>query len=420
MYIKKTSDKLINMLIIFTIFDAYSIFFIKDFTITVGIFIIGIVCILKIIDFKNFRIGYKYNLTNKVAYIMIIYCMFNFLINNGKITSLVYTIFFLTFLILSYRQVEESEFERIIDIYIYITSILSIYAIYQFLGRSYGWPLSNLYYEPIMQKGYNWSNSISFGGKIFFRANAIYKEPSLLSQYTALSICFLYIKFWNEKNKVFLILIVIDMIAIILSFAGTGILVLLVFFTFRIFSWIKSHKRKFNLKNCLFIFFIICITILSIKIFQNNIYLQTFLNRKNEIFSNTSSGGIRFVGPFIALRESLQNNFFLGNGIGNRLMFIENLRLGISTVSSQSTLPRVGIDLGIIGLINFLLILFSLLLFDKRKNLNNKYYFTIALFCFIQLFNGEYFLSVTYWAFVYFINIKINLKNYNNNCDILG
>lgn len=406
MDLKNISNKLISTLFIFTIFDVYSFLSIRDFEITTGIFIMIVVYLLKIIDIRSYIV--EFNFTNIMAYIMIVYCMLNFLFQGGQATSLIYISFFLIFLILSYREIDEDEFQNIVNKYIYITSIVALYAIYQSFARTYGWSFAELYFEPIMQHGYNWTNSIYLGGVLFWRSNGIYKEPSFLSQYTALAICFLHIKFWKEKKKIYLVLMIIDIIAIILSFSGTGILVLFTFAIYRSFYWIKFNRSKLKAIKCISILSIITFGVVFL---QNNIYVQYFYSRISEISTNSASGGMRFIGPFIALKESLKNNFFMGVGVGRRIDFVENLSLGFNTLTSQSTLARIGIDLGIFGMLFFIIILVSLFLFDKKKNLYNEYYTTILIFCFIQLFNGEYFLSVTYWAFIYFINVTIKKRN---------
>ncbi|MBC2397114.1 hypothetical protein [Clostridium tetanomorphum] len=390
---------IINYLIIFAIFDAYSYNINDTFGITLVLFSIGLIFVTSFVYLKN--IGIIKNKLTLCVILCIMYLLVNFILNGGKITSLLFLIFYLLFLMISYRKVKVNEFNKIVNVYIVVTTILSVYGIYQFFGRLNNWPLVDLYFENMMNKGFNWSNQTIIFNKLVWRSNAIYKEPSFFSQFTALTCYFCYLKFIYEKNNVFILILLINLLGLILSFAGTGVLIL---FSFFVFELLFRYKSKFRTKILYFMIFIIFIGILSCFLDINK-FIEYFISRTNEIFNNRSSGGIRFIGPFIALKESLKENFFIGNGIGSRIEFIEGLGLSISTISAQSTVARIGIDLGMIGIVFwFILIYFSV----NKKNLWNKYYVGFIIFILVQMFNGEYFLSTSYWPFLYFINCSIS------------
>ena len=129
------------------------------------------------------------------------------------------------------------------------------------------------------------------------------------------------------------------------------------------------------------------------------------INRVYEVIEGRNSGGMRYVGPFKLLLLSLEQHPILGFGPGTREMVYKKLAKGIViTENIDSTIPRIGIEIGVIGIVLWLMFIFYLI---NKDSLNNKYYYAITIFILVQLFNGDQFLSSVYWPFLYFLNCKI-------------
>jgi len=394
---RKTLDKIINILFIVSIFEAYKISDFYEFPLTLVIILMGIAYIMgSILLFKNAISG---NI-NLIVLIFIIYAVINFTINDGsELTSLFLLIFFFSFIWISKRDVYTDIFEKYISVYIKVTSIISFYAIYQIFARALNLPFADIIFENNMVTGYNWTNYIFYGGTLLYRSNGIYREPSILSQYTALTIIFIIIKMKNgDKRYIFALLI--NIIAFLVSFSGSGFLVLAFWILFNIKFSIKKVIKSFPFINILGAF------ILAIAYFYKfDFGINYFLGRTNEVFNNKLSGGARYRGPFELLRISLEKSPLFGFGPGTREFIKLNLGLFINVgIHIDSTIPRIGIELGIIGIFLWIIFIISIL---KAENFKNKYYYALVIFIFIQMFNGEYFLSTTYWPFLYLINCKL-------------
>ena len=262
-----------------------------------------------------------------------------------------------------------------------------------------------------MIKGFNWTNPIWISGKKFIRVNSIYREPSFYSQFTALGVILLISKFIKEKRVSLkeLIYVIINLIGIILSFSGTGLIILGIYIIYAFLFEIKNIEKKIKIIFILSsVLIVLLILSLLIGVNNKNDIMMYFLNRLSEVFNNSGSGGIRFVGAFETLKESLGSRTLIGYGIGSRQTFFNKYALDIhGTETIDSTIPRIGVELGIIGIILWLSFLCTFI----NRNISNIYYRCILLFIFIQMFNGDYFLQITNWIFIYFINCKIQFIN---------
>ncbi|MGL4730499.1 MAG: hypothetical protein ACRCW0_02815, partial [Clostridium sp.] len=348
------------------------------------------------------------NKRNFVSLIFIFYIMFNFLINYkySELSSLILSIFFVGSIIFTYRTIDEEKFNKYIRIYISIVTVLSIYGIYQFIGRINGWAFSDLYIEGHMIQGFNWTNPIWLNGNVFYRVNSIYREPSFYSQFTALGIIFIFAQIKKDKkiNSKNICFIIINLLGMCLSFSGTGFLILIPFFIYYFFIEDASFSKI--TKNLIIMIFLFIILIIILHIVNaDNTIIEYFISRISEVTNNTGSGGIRFISAFENMKTVLEAKPLFGYGIGSRDIIFNNFSMNIKQV--DSTLPRIGMELGVLGLVFW--ILFLMTYFDKN-NMKNKFYKYIVFFLIIQLFNGDYFLQITNWIFLYFINCKIVTK----------
>lgn len=400
-----------SLLIVGTLFQAYTIFTIVGFEMDVAmicIILADLIFIIKLVKPKN-------NKRNYISLIFIFYIMFNFLINYkySELSSLILSIFFIGSIIFTYRSIDEETFNEYIKIYIGIVTVLSIYGIYQFIGRINGWFFSDLYMEGHMIQGFNWTNLIWLNGNVFYRVNSIYREPSFYSQFTALGIIFILGKIKNESKIKFkdILFIIINLVGMILSFSGTGFLILIPFIIYYFF--IEDFNFTKIIKNLILLIFSLIIVLIILHIFKlDNTIIKYFFSRIGEVTNNTGSGGIRFASAFENMKTVLESNPLLGYGIGSRDSIFNVFSMNIKKV--DSTLPRIGMELGLLGIMIWGLFLATY--FDK-SNMKNKFYKYILFFLIIQLFNGEYFLQITNWIFLYFINCKIVFNNSANKIE---
>lgn len=403
-------DTYINsLLIIGTIFQSYMLFEVLGFEMTLPMIFIMVADFIFIIKL----IKPKCNIRNIISIVFIIYIMFNYLINYeySELGSMVLSIFFIGSVIFTSRNINEDKFNKYVKIYVIIATILSVYGIYQFIGRSNNLPFTDLSFEGYMVRGFNWTNPIWISGNKFIRINAIYREPSFYSQFTALAIIFIISNMINNKlNYKKIVAIIINLIGMVLSFSGTGFIILGIFMIYIFLFEMKNINKK--IKYILVGIGLGILFIIINLIIPNNALLEYFISRFNEISNNSGSGGIRFVGAFDTLIESLKINPFLGHGIGSREIFFNKYASHIhGTPNIDSTIPRIGVELGLIGICLWILFMISFI----NRNTKNIYYRCIVLFLFVQLINGDYFLQITNWIFIYFINCNINFEIYKEN-----
>lgn len=404
-YLFKRDTYINSILIIVMLFQSYKIFNVGSFEMGIPMICIIIVDLIFIIKLTKPR----YNMTNFISVIFIIYILFNYLINYkySELNSMILSIFFIGSIITTYREISSEKFNKYIQLYIVIATILSIYGIYQFLGRINGWIFSDLYIDGYMINGFNWTNPIWLNGNIFYRVNAIYREPSFYSQFTALAIIFIFSNLKENSGKTIknIIFILINLIGMVLSFSGTGFLILVPFLIYYLFIEGASFDKV--IKNIILVIVFSIIFIVGMYMFNiGDTIIEYFMERFGEILNNTGSGGIRFASAFENMAIVLKNNPLLGYGIGSRESIFDLFSMIVRKV--DSTIPRIGMELGMMGII--LWILFYTTYFNKN-NVKNRFYKYILIFLIIQLFNGDYFLQITNWAFLYFLNCKIIIDN---------
>ena len=163
--------------------------------------------------------------------------------------------------------------EAHIELFSMIMNAMAIYGIYQFFGRIFSLPFCDLIIEGHMVPGFNWSNSIYSFGIIVERSNAIFREPSFFSQFLAMNILIYANKLLKEDIKLkYFLLAFLNLSAMILSFSGTGFIIL--FFGLVIYLYVI--QKNIMIRNR--------IIILSIPLIAVTIYLaaspigDTFLN----------------------------------------------------------------------------------------------------------------------------------------------
>ncbi|AYD39333.1 hypothetical protein D4Z93_01750 [Clostridium fermenticellae] len=399
MNILKLKSDIINYLFIVAIFSAYSLFKISSFYVQIVFVCMIIIYFLSIcfISFNREKMD-----TYIITLCFMIYLLLNWLTkSNATVTSLILVSFYFGLIFLTYRDIEENKFNKLIDIYIKVVSILAIYGIYQFFGRKYGLPFSDLRISQHMVGGFNWSNKINIANNTYYRSNAICLEPSFFSQYLAMNIGFLLVKFDNNlKDYKIIFLMIINFIALVMSFSGSGVLLLI---TILLWYFIKNisikHMLKYLLIGALTITIIIMICLILNKVYLINNIISYFLSRINEFHKSKMSGSVRFRESYLNMMGLISQYPVFGKGIGSTFNWFE-----IRT----STIARVTSEIGILGIVLWILFLISLV---NKNNIKNKYYNIILIFIFLGNILGENFATAFYWAFIYLVNCKIVFKN---------
>lgn len=395
--LKKIRLNLLLFLPICVLFDAYKIASIGNFDITTSVIFILLIIFLSLVLLIIGKEKIKLNINFFIVIIMLSFIMFNYIISeNASINSVALScFFFLTYIITNY-EVNENKFNKYIYKLSNLITIISAYSIYQFIGRQYGLPFSNLWINGYMAKGFNWSNLVYFSTTSVYRSNGIFKEPSFLSQYAALAILIIIAQITITYKVKYIVYICVNIFAMILSMSGTGIIILFLGLILLLFK--LKNKRKI-----IGVFFIISfICIISVGAFGFSSIVEHMISRVNEVKLGVSSGGARFTLAFKALLDSLSYKPLTGNGIGAGDKFL--LKLNFATrVTTDNNFSRIGIELGIIGLIIWILFEISLYCRENKKNI---FYNIIFIFIILSNITGDSFLSASTWAFIYFINVK--------------
>lgn len=419
MKLKIGKNQIYSFLIFAVFLDAYSLFQIgnRHFTfIYFGIFLLAL-CSLK--NMKNIAIGFA---NNPFVLLMIIYMPINYLIKgNGEISSLLIGLLCWFFYAISYRNSSEKCFEKTVSLFQNGMCILAVYGIYQFFAYQLNLPFKDPWIDGLMVTGYNWGNYINVGALHIRRANAIFREPSYFSQFLALNILIYFSnyisnKYTTQKRKSNVLKwIFVNVIAMIMSFSGTGLVMLIIGVICLLLLNKKAETLKFIKNNIGLILLVIIITIM-ICIIPNSL-TKYILGRTAEFDSSnveSISGYIRMVLPYEAAIEIIKSgNFMIGCGIGNASMYISNLgsisflmsqEIGNTLVAAmQPIIPRTIAEEGFIGCI--ILICFFWKAW-KKNNLTNSTYKALLLGTYIMSFMHGTWSSEVYWLMLGFLNVK--------------
>nr|WP_294493426.1 hypothetical protein [uncultured Anaerosporobacter sp.] len=396
--------KLIKLLIISTFLDAYAIIYVGTYPVTVFTLVAVLVItvgIYRSIAMKKLLI----NVSGGIAILMMIYVFLNFIMNGANNwTSLLLCEFFFCIIIFSYRQVTKEEFDEYIKVFQLGMNILAVYGIYQLVARMYSLPLSDIVIDNHMVTGFNWTNSTYIAGIYAQRSNAIFREPSFFSQYLAINILLYTVQLIkNRRSMKYVAIIVINAIAMILSFSGTGFIILIFGGIIYLIVIKKDNKTVYRIAK-----FGIPILVVFIVILNTQIGTY-FINRLSEVFvytANNVSGYVRFRSGTDVLKAAWSTNFLYGIGIGVSDEFITS----ISNYYQGMTINgfyRPAVELGLIGFVIWLGFIISF--WKKRNEASNIQMLLCILFPFMIC--HETFMSNYYWILLYLLNVKIKRKD---------
>ena len=400
-----TINILLKLLVISIFFDSYAIIYVYTFPIT----IFSLVSALIIISgfFKCISNGTLIlNISGKIAVVMILFIIINYFVTGCvNVTSPLLGIFYFVTFIFAYSSESIESFESYIRLFQKGINIMAIYGIYQLIARIFSLPLANIIIPNHMVTGFNWSNVIYIAGYSIQRSNAIFREPSFFSQYLAINILLYIGKVLKKSNStISLILIVINAIALIVSFSGTGFIILL--FSGLIYLIIIKKDQKIILR---IIKYAIPVGIIAL-IFINMTIGRYFLSRLSEIFVykvDNVSGYVRFRSGMVVLMEAWNQNWLFGVGIGTASEYLNTINNYVSGMTLNG-FYRPAVEMGFSGMCLWILFILS---FWKKRNL---YFIIQILLCVLFPFMvcHETFMSNYYWLILNLLNIKIINSNY--------
>ena len=390
---------LIIVCLISVCFDAYAIVNLGTFPITVSVLSVGVYIILGLIE-----LSYGVFPDKKQLYI---YCAFLLLIFLSVLTSLEYFdlnsvllyVFFLTAYVFSKYDTKEKLLLSRLKIVAFVYTALSLYGIYQFIAYANHLPCSDFLIEGHMVSGFNRTNIISLFGRGFYRAHSIYLEPSTLSQFSAFAIILSFILYKKEilKLRYLAVFVPINICAMILSVAGTGVVMLgAAFLCFIVECFIGRKHLWFAILSVLLVVFAVSLTCFSdFEIFE---YIRT---RISEILNPKMSGGMRFTFPYFVSFAAAAGRLFgysPGNELtANRAYLFLNPSSGVENYSTfASGYAKITAELGFLGVALLLYLLIGL-----RKDKYLKYIFIFTAM--INLMGGSL-LQPYFWVFVFLLN----------------
>ena len=396
------------------LFSSYSIFNIGTYSVTVFTVLLAIGLIWTYVQVICGRIKIERDAFNQfiITIFFVAYLLLNCLLYGLKnLNSLMMFELFFCAGLFFHRKIDRRQWSRYIDIYQTIMLILSLYGIYQLIGRYFGLPFTDLKIEGHMVDGFNWSNPIIIGGISVDRSNAIFLEPSFFSQFLAISIIISIFKLFNYKNIYTLaiknlvasfIMLFIYLAALICTFSGTGILT--VFLSLIIIMIINIRARyTYRGVNVRIVVVGILGLILSVCIFPNIVYyLLGRLTEITEFNPNASSGYVRFIAGYKAVWYAWQEDFLFGIGLGNIDDFIKSFQGDV--IDRGNGLLRIATELGFIGIL--LWIYYFVLNFNKRSFKNFHYLIIVVCIIVLQLMSDTFSMNY-FWAWLYLLNIEI-------------
>jgi hypothetical protein len=221
--------------------------------------------------------------------------------------------------------------------------IFAVIGVTQFLLQFVGVPfrdwLSFIPTENIIYN-YNYTIPISFGSSIY-KANGVFPaEPSFFSQLVALSILIEIYVF--QKYQRLLILLP----ALLLSFSGTGLILLAVGLLPLLFT-LKWDK----------LLIIGTVMLITLSVFFYTGFASHTFNRIRELQDPNASGYIRFVSPYISYVQFFNDQgntpafwFGMGPGVSDDVMW--------NTITYLNPLMKLLIEYGLPGLLFFLYLIY--------------------------------------------------------------
>lgn len=403
----KFKQNLIFLNLISLCFNVYAIAYIGNFPVTLSVCLTAAILVVGIFEvaFHGLRIKTRFTqfILCGILLSALIVGLASATVSGYPInyTSNVLYIFYVVAFLLSTYQIDETCFFEKIRLVIYIYTLCSAYGIYQFIAYLFRLPFQEITWTNHMVSGFNTTNLVKIGGFAFNRAHSIFLEPSFLSKYAVIAIIILLVLYSNSiiQKKQLIFCIIINAVALALSVSGTGLLLLLISGCLYLVR-LANDSLDVHSRNRLFI------TVFAVIIFGwfvfsfANEWVEYIINRIQEIFDPSRSGGMRFTVPYYIMFYSFFAHF-LGVGAGNEsyiiLQYSNEYNAGLSFTTLSSGYAKVGCELGLIGLAALVGLIFTM----KRKEKKFSYFFVILI---MINFLGGNLLQTDFWAWMFLLH----------------
>lgn len=391
-----------SLLVLSVFFDAYALVYIKTYPVTIFTIVSIFVLVHNIINNRNRYL--KITQQSVILLLFIIYLFINYTYFEFENTSsFVLALYFLILALLSYRDEKVYEFEGYCRLFQRIMTYMSIYGIYQVVGRLFHFPFTDIVIKGHMVTGYNWTNTIYIFGQTLYRSNAIFREPSYFSQMLAISLL-LYVPiilYKQERTRKNIFSVILQMLALVTTFSGTGILI----FIIGLFILSITMFKKKLFWNRMVPLFIVCVIIGTIVISFTNLG-GYFLSRLQELLvynRDASSGFVRFRAWVMVVQEAWSHNMLLGSGIGTGSMYVSKYIIQYFGMT-LSGFARVSTELGLIGILIWCSFIISF--FRKKEMAISIRYVLLCCSLIPLIFMQEAFSSNFFWMLIILLNCK--------------
>lgn len=399
----KLINNLVKILLISTFFDAYCLFYISSYPVTLFT-IIAIMLVITSIVSNTLKHQWNLNLQECWTIIFLIYTCVNCIIFSfSNFKALLQAIFFVVVFVSSKRYIKLEEFDDCISVFQIGMNTLSVYGIYQFFGRLRGLPFTDLTIVNHMVNGYNWSNTTPFLNMTVYRSNAIFREPSFFAQFLAINILFYIVALFNgrrERRSIFFI--ALNGIALLMTLSGTGFIILIV--GLLIYIFFKFGDRKFLRHSIGYFTGILVVALIVIRFTQVGNYLTARITELFVYDKDAAAGFVRFRAWTSLLQGDWSHHGLIGVGIGASKVLVEKW----SSVYYALTLngfAKILIELGIIGIVLWMLFIISFFWCQVKKH--SDYALMIVCLLVPYMICHDTFSSNVYWIFLILLNCYI-------------
>jgi hypothetical protein len=246
--------------------------------------------------------------------------------------------------------------ERIIRFFLNIATVAAFGAIaqyaLQFVTSSHVlFPIENFAPPSMVVQHYNSQAALAYGSEVY-RPNGIFMlEPSFLSQLVAVGIVA------ELCTRVRLTRLALFAVALVVSFSGTGVLVLLVCIPAFLIA-----KRRWN------VLIAGCAVLAILIALQDVLPLGRFIPRIGEFSSTKSSGFARFIGGFYMFDQYLWTDpwrTLFGYGAGSFMDYSSHARMAVA----EMALFKIVFEFGLVGATLYFGFLFGCLYTSRAPGL---------------------------------------------------
>jgi hypothetical protein len=342
----------------------------------------------------------KYNILFKsliIMYFILLYSFIQLLLNNNiELTELISTISklflcFYLFFTLKYMNINMNIVKKILVFASILFMIFGLAGL--FIKSSYLWRL----HDEVNQYSSN-------------RLKLFYTEPSELAFHIALvNLILFYIYLYIEKKMSYLILIIMNFIVMILSFAAGATVLFSIEVLIMFLYYFYLYRSKISIT--LFVIFI-GILIILIEFFIFNESNSFYLRVSDILTGNDPSANYRLNYGFELMNEILFSTFGLGVGLGNLDTDWVKNSFNSYGIISNSFMYLIA-ESGFLAIVLLLFIIYQSTKTIRYKGKIEKVLY-LCLFSFIMLYQigGGYFTNPVNWLIYGFLaNKSFNLKS---------